>query len=623
MLYAMALGVGLREHGLIGGDVGDAFRDGRPIALTKFEARSVLGAASGSGSGSGLNAGSIARWAPESSRFTYDAADNFLTVETSAGVMSPSVGADNRYTTFAGLGAGAENVGTAGVGLEMDDLESDADGRLMHLGVITFTYDALGNMVARTDDRDGASWQFRYDAFGQLAGGIDSRGHAFALRRADGWIVEHRDLETGASTTYIPGLEPNTAPLAVVSADDRLVYNHAPWGERVMLTTDDRGRVASSYAWSAYGEPSSTSASSSLSSLSPVEGGANDLLLLGGQPYFAELGLHRFGQRCYAPGLGRFLSQDPLGFLDGANRYLCAGGQPIDFYDPLGLERQRVQRERSRAFMWALRGEQGLRDWDTSRAWGHELMQRHAGDAEYYRRHGHYPGLNPKASVQILKAMVMFPFAMAALASAPLHFAVALGFGEGASSGTGVVLDYAGVENEVVRALIQDTASVAAGSVAFGAAGRLGRTTMTTAEVASSAASAEAVAPTAVSAARGLATQANKAVFWSGIRGGDSTAAAWVGRNGGATLETTLAQRGISLPAWDASNPAVVTAWRNASAEFAAGARGSVRVLQSDAVRVNSVWAEVEFPALRANPSVTSITAVNPGTGAETLLWTR
>ncbi|MBK8012200.1 MAG: RHS repeat-associated core domain-containing protein [Deltaproteobacteria bacterium] len=362
----------------------------------------------------------------------------------------------------------------------------------------TFSYDALGNMVERTDDRNGASWQFRYDAFGQLAGGIDSHGHAFALRRADGWTVEHRDLETGASTTYIPGLEPNTAPLAVVSADGRLVYNHAPWGERVMLTTDDRGRVASSYAWSAYGEPSSTSA---LSSLSPVENGANDLLLLGGQPYFAELGLHRFGQRWYAPGLGRFLSQDPLGFLDGANRYLYAGGQPIDFYDPLGLERQRVQRERSRAFMWALRGEQGLRDWDTSRAWGHELMQRHAGDAEYYRRHGHYPGLNPKASVQILKAMVMFPFAMAALASAPLHFAVALGFGEGASSGTGVVLDYAGVENEVVRALIQDTASVAAGSVAFGAAGRLGRTTVTTAEVAGSAASTEAVAPTAASAA--------------------------------------------------------------------------------------------------------------------------
>lgn len=79
----------------------------------------------------------------------------------------------------------------------------------------------------------------------------------------------------------------------------------------------------------------------------------------------------------------------------------------------------------------------------------------------------------------------------------------------------------------------------------------------------------------------------------------------------------------ISLPAWDASNPAVVSAWRNASREFAAGASGNVRVLQADAVRVNSIWAQVEFPALKANPNVTSITSIDPRTGAEVLLWRR
>lgn len=48
---------------------------------------------------------------------------------------------------------------------------------------------------------------------------------------------------------------------------------------------------------------------------------------------------------------------------------------------------------------------------------------------------------------------------------------------------------------------------------------------------------------------------------------------------------------------------------------------GNVPVLQTDAVRVNSIWAEVEFPAL--NPNVTSRTAVNPETGIEVLLWSR
>jgi filamentous hemagglutinin len=84
-----------------------------------------------------------------------------------------------------------------------------------------------------------------------------------------------------------------------------------------------------------------------------------------------------------------------------------------------------------------------------------------------------------------------------------------------------------------------------------------------------------------------------------------------------------MAARGIKLPTWDVSNPASIAAWRQASSEFAAGASGNVRVLQGDAVGVKSVWAEVEFPALKANPNVTTITAVNPKTGEAVLLWSR
>ena len=119
----------------------------------------------------------------------------------------------------------------------------------------------------------------------------------------------------------------------------------------------------------------------------------------------------------------------------------------------------------------------------------------------------------------------------------------------------------------------------------------------------------------------GLATNADEAVFWSGIRNGETTAAQWAGRNAGATLESTMAARGIKLPAWDPANPASVAAWRQASQQFAAGASGNVRVLQGNAVRLKSVWAEVEFPALKANPNVKSIIGVSPETGPEVLLW--
>jgi RHS repeat-associated protein len=120
-----------------------------------------------------------------------------------------------------------------------------------------------------------------------------------------------------------------------------------------------------------------------------------------------------------------------------------------------------------------------------------------------------------------------------------------------------------------------------------------------------------------------LATTPNQAVFWSGIRGGASTAESWAAKNGGMTMEMTMSERGVALPAWDASNPSVVSAWRQASAEFARGAKGNVVVLQEDAVRTSSVWAQVEYPALKANPNVTSITAVNPVSGDSTLLWSK
>lgn len=80
-------------------------------------------------------------------------------------------------------------------------------------------------------------------------------------------------------------------------------------------------------------------------------------------------------------------------------------------------------------------------------------------------------------------------------------------------------------------------------------------------------------------------------------------------------LEMTLAQRGAPLPTTGAG-------WDAASAEFASGASGNVRVLQSQ-VRINSTWARVEFPALKANPNVSSITAIDPATGTEVVLWTR
>ena len=119
-----------------------------------------------------------------------------------------------------------------------------------------------------------------------------------------------------------------------------------------------------------------------------------------------------------------------------------------------------------------------------------------------------------------------------------------------------------------------------------------------------------------------LATAEDEAVFWSGIRGSEHEAGDWAAKNGGITLEQAAEERGIDLPKFDRGNPSSVAAWERASAEFASHAAGDVRVLTSG-WSTNSVWARIEFPALTANPNVTSVTAIDPRTGIAVRIWSR
>jgi len=154
--------------------------------------------------------------------------------------------------------------------------------------------------------------------------------------------------------------------------------------------------------------------------------------------------------------------------------------------------------------------------------------------------------------------------------------------------------------SRVSNGSILDRWGLAALTVGIGGAGMIGRGEDTGPGGPSLAASEQLTAEDDLMQLEGLDTAPNRAVFWSGIRGGASTAAEWASKNGGMTLEMTLDQRGIALPNWDPSNPSSINAWRQASAEFATGASGDVVVLQQESVRISSVWAEVEYPALRS-----------------------
>lgn len=51
-----------------------------------------------------------------------------------------------------------------------------------------------------------------------------------------------------------------------------------------------------------------------------------------------DSGLYLMGHRHYDPSLGRFLSQDPIGFVGGLNLYEYASSSPVTMLDALGLQ---------------------------------------------------------------------------------------------------------------------------------------------------------------------------------------------------------------------------------------------------------------------------------------------
>jgi RHS repeat-associated protein len=65
----------------------------------------------------------------------------------------------------------------------------------------------------------------------------------------------------------------------------------------------------------------------------------NPYLKYTGREYDPNTGLYYYRARYYDPTIGRFISEDPLGFGAGINFYAYAGNNPVNFNDPMGLVR--------------------------------------------------------------------------------------------------------------------------------------------------------------------------------------------------------------------------------------------------------------------------------------------
>ncbi len=240
---------------------------------------------------------------------------------------------------------------------------------------VDYAYDALGrrlhkNSNAHHRQRSEAGSHWNHDEHARKQ---QEHGCGFTLYGWDGdnlaWESSPAQADGGAGRTVHYLYEPSSfVPVAqamrhqpirllaqptyegAYNLDDDPLWNHKPTAQPLDVLawyqcdhlgtpqelTDHKGRIAWSAQYKAWG-----TVQEQRSEWAQREGLTNPLRFQG-QYHDHETGLHYNRHRYYDPGVGRFISKDPIGYAGGLNLHQYAPN-PVDWIDPLGLAKNSVR----------------------------------------------------------------------------------------------------------------------------------------------------------------------------------------------------------------------------------------------------------------------------------------
>jgi RHS repeat-associated protein len=194
-------------------------------------------------------------------------------------------------------------------------LDYDANGNLTTLagpgGTAVFTWDAQDRLLASASP--AATTRMAYDALGRrTAREADGRWTAFAYDVTD--VVG--DVTVDGERAYLRG----PAPDELFAIDDAAVITDGVGS--VLRLVDGDGAVLDALGYEPFGRTDSTAAGTRYG-FTGREREPDDL--------------YYYRARYYHAGLGRFISEDPLGLAAGVNPYVYAFNDPVNLVDPTGL----------------------------------------------------------------------------------------------------------------------------------------------------------------------------------------------------------------------------------------------------------------------------------------------
>lgn len=238
----------------------------------------------------------------------------------------------------------------------------DSNGNLAtkKIGERTWTYQwNLFNQLISITNPDSSSITFTYDLSGKrLTKKVESKSSKSKVYRY--FYLNDTEIgcldENGAIIELKVPSDPNrpeTSPcIAIEIKKGTYVPLHDLQNNVVCLIDHQRRKIVESYHFSAFGEEEITNARGRVTSDTSV----GNPWRYRGKRVDSETGLICFGKRYYDPKVGRWISPDPVGNIDGPNLYAYARNNPIAYVDYFGLAAE-INENKSNEFLDYFYGE--------------------------------------------------------------------------------------------------------------------------------------------------------------------------------------------------------------------------------------------------------------------------
>lgn len=215
----------------------------------------------------------------------------------------------------------------------------DARGNLIGYGEKLFEYDAWNRLIRVRDKANKIVASYLYDADNRR---VQKKTETLTTDFVyDNWSLIEEYTDKQLYKLYIHGRSPDQ-PVAMKSGGELYYYHRDRMGSVIALS-DSKGNLAGSYGYGEYGELTrqgpKLALADSKNPLSIPKILSPDFAYTG-QYYDKESGLYYYKNRYYSPEIGHFLSQDPMGMVNGPNVYAYVTNDPLNWIDPMGTEKQ-------------------------------------------------------------------------------------------------------------------------------------------------------------------------------------------------------------------------------------------------------------------------------------------